>query len=117
MFLLSFLLSHPTSTHSTAPTCSPNQSHRIVESTDAQTFGLDPAEVQERRRYVVYVRREIEVRWFMVVFAASRCCLHLTISFIPSFHSTLLNAHITSPISPSNTNTTLTTLAPRKSRT
>lgn len=36
--------------------------HRIVESTDARMFGLDDAEVQERRRYVGHVRREIEVR-------------------------------------------------------
>lgn len=34
---------------------------RIVESMDARMFGLDDAEVQKRRRYVVHVRKEIEV--------------------------------------------------------
>ena len=36
---------------------------RIVESTGAQMFGLDDAEVTERRRYVGRVRREIQVRF------------------------------------------------------
>ncbi|KAJ6538727.1 t-SNARE [Mycena sp. CBHHK59/15] len=36
------------------------ESVKIVESTDARMFGLDDAEVQERRRYVVHVRREID---------------------------------------------------------
>lgn len=35
---------------------------RIVESTGARMFGLDDAEVSERRRYVGRVRREIQVR-------------------------------------------------------
>lgn len=34
---------------------------RIVESTGARMFGLEETEVIERRRYVGYVRREIEV--------------------------------------------------------
>ncbi|KAF7325919.1 SNARE domain protein [Mycena kentingensis (nom. inval.)] len=36
------------------------ESVKIVESTDARMFGLTDAEVQERRRYVVHVRREID---------------------------------------------------------
>ncbi|KAF7318950.1 SNARE domain protein [Mycena chlorophos] len=36
------------------------ESVKIVESTDARMFGLDDAEVQERRRYVGHVRREID---------------------------------------------------------
>ncbi|KAF7344591.1 SNARE domain protein [Mycena sanguinolenta] len=37
-----------------------DESVKIVESTDARMFGLDDMEVQERRRYVVHVRREID---------------------------------------------------------
>ncbi|KAJ6595757.1 t-SNARE [Mycena vulgaris] len=36
------------------------ESVKIVESTDARMFGLDDMEVQERRRYVVHVRKEID---------------------------------------------------------
>ncbi|KAJ7512676.1 t-SNARE [Mycena galericulata] len=36
------------------------ESVKIVESTDARMFGLDDMEVQERRRYVGYVRKEID---------------------------------------------------------
>ncbi|KAJ7064867.1 t-SNARE [Mycena amicta] len=36
------------------------ESVKIVESTDARMFGLDDSEVQERRRYVGHVRREIQ---------------------------------------------------------
>ncbi|KAF7983440.1 hypothetical protein HWV62_21702 [Athelia sp. TMB] len=36
------------------------ESVKIVESTGARMFGLDEAEVMERRRYVVRVRREIQ---------------------------------------------------------
>ncbi|KAF8656314.1 hypothetical protein AX16_002616 [Volvariella volvacea WC 439] len=36
------------------------ESVKVVESADARLFGLDYAEVQERRRYVSHVRREIE---------------------------------------------------------
>ena len=36
---------------------------RIVESTDARMFGLDDAEVQRRRQYVVHVRKELEVQF------------------------------------------------------
>lgn len=39
-----------------------NVSSRIVESTGARMFGLEEAEVMERRRYVGFVRREIDVR-------------------------------------------------------
>jgi hypothetical protein len=39
-----------------------NTLRRIVESTGARMFGLDDAEVTERRRYVGRVRREIQVR-------------------------------------------------------
>ena len=35
---------------------------RIVESTGARMFGLEETEVMERRRYVGFVRREIDVR-------------------------------------------------------
>ena len=35
---------------------------RIVETTGARMFGLEEAEVQERRAFVEHVRREIEVR-------------------------------------------------------
>jgi hypothetical protein len=44
---------------------------RIVESTDARLFGLDDAEVQKRRRYVGYVRTEIQVGSF-ILFCLSR---------------------------------------------
>ncbi|KAJ3492273.1 hypothetical protein NLJ89_g11262 [Agrocybe chaxingu] len=37
------------------------ESVKIVESTDARMFGLDDAEVQNRRRYVGHVRKEIEM--------------------------------------------------------
>ncbi|KAJ7158363.1 t-SNARE [Mycena crocata] len=37
-----------------------DESVKIVESTDARMFGLDDMEVQERRRYVVHVRKEID---------------------------------------------------------
>ncbi|KAK7044659.1 SNARE domain protein, partial [Favolaschia claudopus] len=37
-----------------------DESVKIVESTDARMFGLDEMEVQERRRYVVHVRKEID---------------------------------------------------------
>ncbi|KAJ7686659.1 t-SNARE [Mycena rosella] len=36
------------------------ESVKIVESTDARMFGLDDMEVQERRRYVIHVRKEID---------------------------------------------------------
>ncbi|KAJ7485372.1 t-SNARE [Mycena latifolia] len=36
------------------------ESVKIVESTDARMFGLDDMEVQERRRYVVHVRKELD---------------------------------------------------------
>ncbi|KAJ7634802.1 t-SNARE [Roridomyces roridus] len=36
------------------------ESVKIVESTDARMFGLDDLEVQERRRYVIHVRKEID---------------------------------------------------------
>ncbi|KAF7316324.1 SNARE domain protein [Mycena indigotica] len=36
------------------------ESVKIVESTDARMFGLDDTEVQDRRRYVGHVRREID---------------------------------------------------------
>ncbi|PPQ66390.1 hypothetical protein CVT24_007219 [Panaeolus cyanescens] len=36
------------------------ESVKIVESTDARMFGLDDAEVANRRRYVSHVRKEIE---------------------------------------------------------
>ncbi|KAJ7728425.1 t-SNARE [Mycena maculata] len=36
------------------------ESVKIVESTDARMFGLDDMEVQERRQYVVHVRKEID---------------------------------------------------------
>ncbi|KAJ7269963.1 t-SNARE [Mycena rebaudengoi] len=36
------------------------ESVKIVESTDARMFGLDDAEVQDRRRHVIHVRREID---------------------------------------------------------
>ncbi|KAJ7599037.1 t-SNARE [Mycena floridula] len=36
------------------------ESVKIVESTDARMFGLDDAEVQNRRRYVEHVRTEIQ---------------------------------------------------------
>ncbi|CAK5261868.1 unnamed protein product [Mycena citricolor] len=36
------------------------ESVKIVESTDARMFGLDDLEVQDRRRYVVQVRKEID---------------------------------------------------------
>lgn len=35
---------------------------RIVETTGPRMFGLEESEVQERRRYVAYVRKEVEVR-------------------------------------------------------
>lgn len=35
---------------------------RIVESTGARMFGLDEHEAMERRRYVEFVRQEIDVR-------------------------------------------------------
>ena len=35
---------------------------RIVESTGARMFGLEESEVMERRRYVGFVRKEIDVR-------------------------------------------------------
>lgn len=38
------------------------ESVKIVETTGARMFGLDAAEVMERRRYVGRVRNEIEVR-------------------------------------------------------
>lgn len=34
----------------------------MVEGSGGRMFGLDPAEVQNRRQYVERVRREIEVR-------------------------------------------------------
>ncbi|KAJ7666253.1 t-SNARE [Mycena polygramma] len=37
-----------------------DESVKIVESTDARMFGLDDMEVQERRRYVAHVRKEID---------------------------------------------------------
>lgn len=37
-------------------------SYRIVENTGARLFGLEEAEVMERRRYVGFVRKEIDVR-------------------------------------------------------
>jgi hypothetical protein len=37
-------------------------SRRMVEDTGPRYFGLDDAEVSERRKYVGRVRREIEVR-------------------------------------------------------
>ncbi|KAI0918544.1 hypothetical protein AcV5_002506 [Taiwanofungus camphoratus] len=37
------------------------ESVKIVESTGARMFGLEETEVIERRRYVGYVRREIEL--------------------------------------------------------
>lgn len=36
---------------------------RIVETTGPRMFGLEESEVQERRRYVAYVRKEVEVRF------------------------------------------------------
>jgi hypothetical protein len=36
----------------------------MVESTDARLFGLDDIEVQNRRKYVGHVRRELEVGIF-----------------------------------------------------
>ncbi|KAJ3543949.1 hypothetical protein NMY22_g2956 [Coprinellus aureogranulatus] len=36
------------------------ESVKIVESTDARMFGLDDAEVMNRRQYVTHVRKEIE---------------------------------------------------------
>ena len=36
---------------------------RIVEDAGARLFGLEEAEVIERRKYVGRVRKEIEVRW------------------------------------------------------
>ena len=39
-----------------------NTRRRIVETTGARMFGLEEAEVQERRAFVEHVRREIEVR-------------------------------------------------------
>jgi len=38
------------------------ESVRIVESTGARMFGLEEAEVMQRRQYVSHVRREIEGR-------------------------------------------------------
>jgi hypothetical protein len=39
---------------------------RIVENTGARLFGLEEAEVMERRRYVAFVRKEIDVRRYAV---------------------------------------------------
>ncbi|KAF9010149.1 hypothetical protein BDQ17DRAFT_1421410 [Cyathus striatus] len=36
------------------------ESVKIVESTDARMFGLDDAEVSNRRKYVIHVRKEID---------------------------------------------------------
>jgi len=47
--------------------------NRIVESTDARLFGLEDGEVKERRRYVAYVRGEIEVCSFCDLHW--ECCL------------------------------------------
>lgn len=44
------------------PTSTPDHGLRIVENTGARMFGLEEAEVMERRRYVSFVRREIDVR-------------------------------------------------------
>ncbi|KAJ7266962.1 t-SNARE [Mycena haematopus] len=49
-----------------------DESVKIVESTDARMFGLDDMEVQERRRYVVYVRKEIDNMRAEVTSSASR---------------------------------------------
>ncbi|KAF8135999.1 t-SNARE [Mycena galopus ATCC 62051] len=49
-----------------------DESVKIVESTDARMFGLDDMEVQERRRYVVHVRREIDNMRAEVTSSASR---------------------------------------------
>lgn len=38
------------------------ESVKIVENTGARMFGLEEAEVMERRRYVGFVRKEIDVR-------------------------------------------------------
>lgn len=47
-----------------------NLCSRIVESTGARMFGLDEAEVMERRRYVGRVKREIQVRLHSFALAA-----------------------------------------------
>jgi len=49
------------------------ESVKIVESTDARLFGLEDGEVKERRRYVAYVRGEIEVCSFCDLHW--ECCL------------------------------------------
>lgn len=41
-----------------------SHSLRIVEETGARMFGLEEREVMERRRYVEFVRKEIDVRTF-----------------------------------------------------
>ena len=35
--------------------------HRIVETTGARMFGIEDVELQERKKYVMHVRRELEV--------------------------------------------------------
>ncbi|KAJ7719767.1 t-SNARE [Mycena olivaceomarginata] len=49
-----------------------DESVKIVESTDARMFGLDDMEVQERRRYVVHVRKQIDNMRAEVTSSASR---------------------------------------------
>jgi hypothetical protein len=46
------------STHPTPP----DRLNRIVEETGGRLFGVEEAEVMARRKYVVYVRNQIEVQ-------------------------------------------------------